>query len=62
MRRPLRDLLKDRSAATAVEYGLILATVAALILVALADVAGESTSLWTTIHDNASAAIARTAP
>lgn len=44
--RRLFDIVKDKRAATAVEYGLILALIFLAMLAALRNVAMATTSLW----------------
>jgi len=50
-------LIKDKSGATAVEYGLILAMIVLAILVALNSLASETIALWSSVSDKSAAAI-----
>lgn len=50
-------LIKDKSGATAVEYGLILAMIVLAILVALNSLASETIELWSSVSDKSAAAI-----
>lgn len=50
-------IIKDNTAATAVEYGVILAVVVLVVIVALGGVAKETIGLWNTISTKSSAAI-----
>ncbi|HZG46543.1 MAG TPA: Flp family type IVb pilin [Allosphingosinicella sp.] len=47
--RRFRDLRADKSGATAVEYGIILAVIFLAMLAALQGVAGESTGMWNNV-------------
>jgi pilus assembly protein Flp/PilA len=53
----LKRLLADRSGATAIEYGLILALVVLAMIGSLSAFAGESELTWNTIAARTSAAI-----
>lgn len=46
----IADLLRDRRAVTAVEYGLILALVVLALFVGLSQLGGTTSSLWGGIH------------
>jgi pilus assembly protein Flp/PilA len=50
--RRLRELLRDRRAATAVEYGLILSLIFLAMVGAVRGLATETTNLWNKV-DNA---------
>ena len=58
MSKPLHDLPADATAATAVEYGLLVALVALACMTALFALAGESTQLWRSVEDASNAATA----
>lgn len=49
--RRLKDLMKDRKAATAVEYGLILSLIFLAMVVAVRGVASETTSMWNNVSE-----------
>lgn len=49
--RRLRTLWRDNRAATAVEYGLILALIVLGVMSALIGLGGQSQSTWGNIHD-----------
>ncbi|MBL7599035.1 Flp family type IVb pilin, partial [Escherichia coli] len=44
--RTIRDLIHDRRAATAVEYGFILALIVIAMMASLVSVANTTTSMW----------------
>jgi len=48
----LKAILDDKSGATAVEYGLIVALVVIAVISAVRSVADESTGLWAVVSDN----------
>ncbi|TCM22343.1 pilus assembly protein Flp/PilA [Novosphingobium sp. PhB165] len=50
-------ILKDNTAATAVEYGLILALIVIAMIVALNGVANETVGMWNTISSKSATAI-----
>lgn len=50
-------IAKDKTAATAVEYGLILAVVVVVSLVAISGAAHETVDMWNSIYSKSSAAI-----
>ena len=50
-------IAKDKTAATAVEYGLILALIVIAILVAISGVAHETIDMWNKIYSKSNAAI-----
>lgn len=49
--RRLKDLIKDRRAATAVEYGLILSLIFLTMVVAIKGVATETTEMWNNVSN-----------
>lgn len=51
----LAALWQDRRAATAVEYGLILALVVLALMAALLSLGGQSKMTWGNIHDKVEA-------
>ena len=51
----LKKLLRDRSGATAIEYGLIIALIVIAIMVSMDSVADENTGLWAVVTSNVSA-------
>ena len=53
----LKNLFRDTRAATAVEYGLIVAMIVLAMLVALQGVASETISMWQDIDSDVAAAI-----
>jgi len=53
----LRQICRDQTGATAIEYGLILAMIVLAMMAALIGVADESNSMWTTIKDRSSEAV-----
>jgi pilus assembly protein Flp/PilA len=55
-RRFLAALWHDRRAATAVEYGLILALIVLALMAALVSLGGQSQMTWGNIHDKVKAA------
>jgi Flp pilus assembly pilin Flp len=57
MRRLLRKLGQDPSAATAVEYAFMLALIAQGMLAGLTMLAGETTSLWGDVEAKATLAV-----
>ena len=57
-----RVLLSDDTAATAVEYGLIVALIALAMMTGLGLVGGETTSLWQSVSGKASEAMGGSAP
>ncbi|KQM41055.1 Flp family type IVb pilin [Sphingomonas sp. Leaf10] len=50
--RPLRGLWRDRRAATAIEYGLILAMVAIAIVAAVAGMGDVNGGIWRGVATN----------
>jgi pilus assembly protein Flp/PilA len=50
-----RKLLRDRSGATAIEYGLIVALIVIAIMASMESVANENTGLWAIVRDNVTA-------
>lgn len=58
---PLRTLLKrvgaDNAGATAIEYGLILALIAISIISVVNGLASETTDLWDTVREEATAVL-----
>jgi pilus assembly protein Flp/PilA len=52
--RRLRDLISDKKAATAVEYGLILALIFLAMVTALANVASVTTGMWNNVSNEVS--------
>jgi pilus assembly protein Flp/PilA len=50
-------IAKDKTAATAVEYGLILGLIVIAILVAISGVAHETIGMWNKIYSKSDAAI-----
>ena len=53
--RKLRDLAKDISGATAVEYGLILALVFLAMVGAVQNFAGATTNMWNHVNNEVAA-------
>ncbi|EQB07325.1 Flp family type IVb pilin [Novosphingobium lindaniclasticum] len=51
------NIFEDKSGATAIEYGLILALVVLAMLVALNSLASETVSIWDMISDKSENAI-----
>ena len=49
--RRLKELLRDKRAATAVEYGLILSLIFLAMVVAVRGVASETTSMWNNVSN-----------
>jgi pilus assembly protein Flp/PilA len=45
----LKDLIKDKRGATAVEYGLILSLIFLAMVVAIQGVASETTEMWNNV-------------
>lgn len=54
-----KKLVDDRSGATAIEYGLILALISLVMSVALQDVAGTTIRMWTRVESESVAAITK---
>jgi pilus assembly protein Flp/PilA len=52
MLKRLGKLLADRTGATAVEYGLILALIVVVAMVAIITLADTTIGMWTNISDN----------
>jgi pilus assembly protein Flp/PilA len=52
----LRRMLRDRSGATAIEYGLILAMLVIAIVSAVRGVADENTGMWAVVSSKAAVA------
>ena len=52
IRSSITRLLRDKSGATAIEYGLIIAVLSMAIISAASGLLGASGSLWTFIQDN----------
>jgi pilus assembly protein Flp/PilA len=52
-----RKLLRDERAASAVEYGLILAMIVLAMLTALGNFANESSAMWSNVHQRSANAI-----
>lgn len=50
-----KKLLQDRSGATAIEYGLIVALIVIAIMASMQSVANENTGLWAVVRDNVEA-------
>jgi pilus assembly protein Flp/PilA len=48
--RLLRRLLRNRSGATAIEYAIIAAGIAAVLVGAIATLGGSVTAMWTSIQ------------
>ena len=48
----LKRLYKDNSGATAIEYGLIIALIAAVVAVAVGALGGDLSSKWGGVSDN----------
>lgn len=59
MRNLIRKLLDDRSGATAVEYGLILAMVFLAMVLAVGGVGNATSDLWNTVSDTSADAMSR---
>ena len=57
MLKMLRQLFLDKSGATAIEYGLIVALVVIAIIVSMSSVANESTGLWARVTDKTTVAL-----
>ena len=49
--RHLKKLFQDKRAATAVEYGLILALIFLAMIVSLRNVATATTTMWNNVSD-----------
>ena len=47
--RPLRRFLRNESGATAIEYAIIAAGIAAVLVGAIATLGGKVTDLWTAV-------------
>ncbi|MFC4295365.1 Flp family type IVb pilin [Novosphingobium tardum] len=58
----LRQLAHDRSGATAIEYGLIVALLAIAIVGSLSAVADGNNGLWATVTAKSEAAFAQPTP
>jgi pilus assembly protein Flp/PilA len=54
--RLVSALFRDRKAATAVEYGLILAMVVLAIMAAIIQLGATTTGIWTNVSDTVQAA------
>ena len=54
--RLVSTLCRDRKAATAVEYGFILALIVIAIMLALIELGATTTSLWTNVSTKVQAA------
>lgn len=59
MRNLIKKLLDDRSGATAVEYGLILAMVFLAMVLAVGGVGNATSDLWNSVSDTSANAMAR---
>lgn len=53
----LKELLRDETGASAVEYGLILAMIVLAMMAALSSVATETIEMWTDVSDKTSEAV-----
>jgi pilus assembly protein Flp/PilA len=53
--RFITKLLRDRSGATAIEYGLIVALIVITIMASMQSVANENSGLWAVVTSNVSA-------
>jgi len=51
MMRHLKKMIRDKRAATAVEYGLILALIFLAMIVSLRNVATATTGMWNNVSD-----------
>jgi pilus assembly protein Flp/PilA len=49
-----KKLLRNRSGATAIEYGLIVALIVIAIMASMESVANENTGLWAVVEDKVS--------
>ncbi len=49
--RRLKDLIRDRKAATAVEYGLILSLIFLAMVVAVQGLANQTASTWNNVSN-----------
>jgi pilus assembly protein Flp/PilA len=58
MRHP-KQIMSDQKAATAVEYGLILALIVLTMMVALVSLAGTTTRMWNDIGNKVSTCVKR---
>ena len=58
IRRKLRGLLVDEQAATAIEYGLIVALIAVAVIAGMSQMGGGSKGMWTTVSAKVTAAMA----
>jgi pilus assembly protein Flp/PilA len=56
MRRLVRELVGNRKAATAVEYGLIVSLVVIAMIASLKGVADTTTTMWNNIHEKVQSA------
>ncbi|MDQ0250366.1 pilus assembly protein Flp/PilA [Sphingomonas kyeonggiensis] len=54
--RAIREVMHDRRAATAVEYGFILALIVIAMMVSLMSVANQTTSMWGNVTNKVQAA------
>ncbi|WP_435417813.1 Flp family type IVb pilin [Parerythrobacter aurantius] len=59
MLKLIKKLLDDRSGATAVEYGLILAMVFLAMVGAVASVGNATSNVWNTVTNTSSAAMSQ---
>lgn len=59
MRNLIKTLIADRSGATAVEYGLILAMVFLAMIAAVGGVGNATSNLWNTVTDTSADAMSR---
>ncbi len=52
MLKKIQKLIKDEEGATAVEYGLIVAAIAAVIIVVVMSIGGKVQTAFQTVDDN----------
>ena len=52
MRRRINQLARDKTAATAIEYGLIAALVAIAAVSAMGNLGNKSRAMWSYVEDN----------
>jgi pilus assembly protein Flp/PilA len=51
LRRLWRSLVRDRKAATAIEYGLIAALIVVAMIASLSNLANITTGMWNNVND-----------
>lgn len=58
MKQTLQDMLRDEAGATAIEYGLLLAVFATMVLFGIKELANGSGNLWDHVEEDSVAALA----